>query len=61
MKLDDYIGVNAKFWEILTKSVKFWLFFTKTWFSQNHAGTLFVFKNEAGKMKFGLVVPQYTI
>ena len=41
MKLGDCIGENAKIWEILTKSVKFWLLFIKTQFSQNHAGTDF--------------------
>ena len=30
-------------------------------FPQNHAGTDFFFKNEARKLKFGLVVPVYSI
>ena len=49
------------FLEIFDKICQFWRFFTKTQFSQNHAGTLFVFKNEARKLKFGLVVPLYDI
>ena len=40
---------------------KFWLFFTKTRFSQNHAGTEFFLKNEARKLKFGPGVPLYAI
>ena len=59
MKSGDFIGKNAKNWEVLTKTFHFWLFFTKTWFSQNHAGTYFF--NEAMKLKFGLVVTLYGI
>ena len=47
MKLDDFVGKNTKIWEILTKTGKFWLVFTKMQFSQNHAGTDFFFKNDA--------------
>ena len=61
MKLGDFIGRNTKIWEILTKSVKFWLFFTKTQFSQNHAATDFFFKNEARKLKFGPGAPLFGI
>ena len=61
MKLGDFIGRNAKMCKLLTKSVKFWLFFTKTQFSQNDGGTGFFFKNEARKLKFGLAVPLYSI
>ena len=32
---------KCKIWGILTKSVQCWLFFTKTWFCQNHASTDF--------------------
>ena len=56
MKVADFIVKNAKNWEILTKTVTFWLFFTKSWFSQIHACTNFFFKNEARKSKFGLLV-----
>ena len=45
----------------MTKSVKFWLFFTKTQFSQNHASKNFFFKNEARKLKFGPGVLLYGI
>ena len=55
-KLVDFTGKDIK---ILTKSGKFLLFFTKTHFSQKHAGTLdFFFKNEVRNLKFGVVVPQ---
>ena len=37
------------------------LFFMKTRFSQNHTGTDFFFKNEARMLKFGLVLPLYSI
>ena len=60
-KLGNFIGNNTKIWEMLTKAIKFWLFFTKTWFSQNHASTDFFFKNKARKLKFVLVVPLYSI
>ena len=50
-----------KVWEIWTKSVRFRLFSTKMWFSQNHTSTDFFFKNEARKLKFGLVVPLYIV
>ena len=39
----------------------FGYFLKKTRLSQNHAGTLFVFKNEARKLKFGPGVPLYDI
>ena len=57
MKLGNSIGKKAKVWEILTKSVKYWLCFTKTWFSQNHAGTDIFFKNKAiapGVLLYGI-------
>ena len=43
------------------KTGKFWLFFTKMRFSQNHAGTDFFFKNDARKLKFGPEVPLNSI
>ena len=43
------------------KTVKICLFFKKAWFSQNHAGTDFFFKNEAKKLKFGPGVSVYGI
>ena len=61
MKLDDFVGKNAKIGEILTKTGKFWLVFTKMRFSQNHVGTDFFFKNDARKLKFGPGVPLYSI
>ena len=59
MKLSDFVGKNAKFWELLTKLGKFWLIFTKTRFSQNYACADFLHKNEAMKLKLGLEVPLY--
>ena len=61
MKLGDFIGRNTKNLEISTKSIKFWLFLTKTRFSQNQAGTDFFLKNESRKLKFGPDVPLYGI
>ena len=46
-KLVDFVSKNAKIWVMLIKTVIFLLFFTKTWFFQNHAGTDFFFINEA--------------
>ena len=49
----------------MQKCEKFWRnwsnFGYKTRFSQNHAGTDFFFKNEARKLKFGLVLSLYGI
>ena len=59
MKLGYTIGKNAKIWEILTKLGKFWLFFTKKWFSQNRAVTDFFIKSEARRLKFVVVIPIY--
>ena len=39
MKLGDFIENNAKISRIMTKSCKFFLYCTKTWFPQNHAST----------------------
>ena len=50
------MGNNAKNLKFLTKMVKFWPFFTKT-----YTGTDFFFKSEARKLTFGLVVPLYGI
>ena len=61
MKLGDFIGRSTKISEISTKSIKFWLYFTKTRFSQNHTGTDFFLKNECRKLKFGPDIPLYGI
>ena len=61
MKLGDFVGKNAKIWEILMKLGKFWLLFTKTRFSKNHTGTNSLHKNEARKLKLGIEVPLYGV
>ena len=61
MKLVDFVGNDAKIWEISIKTVKFLLFFTKAWFSQNHVGTDFFFKNDAKELTFGPEVPLNSI
>ena len=59
MKLGNLVKMQKfeKFWQ------RRWNFghFSQTWFSQNHAGTDFFFKNDARKLKFEPDVPLNSI
>mgnify|MGYP001794663806 CR=1 FL=1 len=53
MEPGDLLAKYVQICEILTKTVKFLVFFRKTRFSENHAVTDVFFKNEARRYKFG--------